>query len=84
MWKYPSDVSVSKIVSEYDQEIPQSQTADIPVAPRGRAAQPSRDTKHCVDENLEIVERQDQYRNGARGQSSELPLIGLELRNRQS
>ena len=32
------------IVSEYDQEIPQSQTADNPVAPRGKAAQPSRDT----------------------------------------
>ena len=28
----------AKIVSEYDQEIPQSQTADNPVAPRGRAA----------------------------------------------
>ena len=28
-----------KIVSEYDQEIPQSQTADNPVAPQGRAAQ---------------------------------------------
>ena len=27
-----------KKVSEYDQEIPQSQTADNPVAPRGRAA----------------------------------------------
>ena len=36
---------IAKIVSEYDQEIPQSQTADNPVAPRGRAAQPSRDTK---------------------------------------
>ena len=35
----------SKIVSEYDQEIPQSQTADNPVASRGRAAQPSRDTR---------------------------------------
>ena len=34
-----------KIVSEYDQEIPQSQTADNPVAPRGIAAQPSRDTR---------------------------------------
>ena len=34
-----------KIVSEYDQAIPQSQTADNPVAPRGRAAQPSRDTR---------------------------------------
>ena len=31
---------LSKIVSEYDQEIPQSQTADNPIAPRGRAAQP--------------------------------------------
>ena len=30
----------AKIVSEYDQEIPQSQTADNPVALRGRAAQP--------------------------------------------
>ena len=30
-----------KIVSECDQEISQSQTADNPVAPRGRAAQPS-------------------------------------------
>ena len=38
-------MSLSKIVSEYDQEIPQSQTADNPVAPRGRAAQPSRDTR---------------------------------------
>ena len=34
---------LSKIVSEYDQEIPQSQTADNPVALQGRAAQPS----HC-------------------------------------
>ena len=31
--------------SEYDQEIPQSQTADYPVAPRERAAQPSQDTR---------------------------------------
>ena len=38
-------VRPTKIVSEYDQEIPQSQTADNPVAPRGRAAQPSRDTR---------------------------------------
>ena len=35
----------SKIVSEYDQEIPQSQTADNPVATRGRAARPLRDTR---------------------------------------
>ena len=32
------------IVSEYDQEIPQSQTVDKPIAPRRRATQPSRDT----------------------------------------
>ena len=38
-------IVLSKIVSEYDQEIPQSQTADNPMAPRGRAAQPSRDTR---------------------------------------
>ena len=31
--------------SEYDQEIPQSQTADNPMAPRGRAAQPSQDSR---------------------------------------
>ena len=34
-----------KKVSEYDPEIPQSQTADNLMAPRGRAAQPSRDTR---------------------------------------
>ena len=34
----------NKIVSEYDQEIPQSQTADKPVASRGRATAQSRDT----------------------------------------
>ena len=37
-----------KIVSEYDQEIPQSQTANNPVVSRGRAAQPSRDTSQIV------------------------------------
>ena len=35
---------ILQIVREYDQEIPQSQIADNPMAPRGRAAQPSRDT----------------------------------------
>ena len=34
-----------KKVSEYDQEIPQLQTADNPMALRGRATQPSRDTR---------------------------------------
>ena len=36
---------MEKIVSEYDQEIPQSQNADNPVEPRGRVAQPSRDNR---------------------------------------
>ena len=35
----------AKIVSEYDKEVPQSQTTDNPTAPRGRATQPSRDTR---------------------------------------
>ena len=35
---------VIKIVSNYDQDIPQSQTADNPMAPRRRATQPSWDT----------------------------------------
>ena len=35
----------SKIVSEYDQEVPQSQTTDNPMARRGRATQPSKDTR---------------------------------------
>ena len=34
-----------KTVSEYDQEKPQSQTADDPMAPRRRASQPSLDTR---------------------------------------
>ena len=34
-----------KIVSDYDQEIPQSHTADNPMAPQGRAPQPLRDTR---------------------------------------
>ena len=34
-----------KIDREYDQEIPQSQIADNPMAPPGRAAQPPRDTR---------------------------------------
>ena len=38
----------TKIVSEYDQEIPQSQTADNPVTPRGRAAR-STITRHQED-----------------------------------
>ena len=36
---------IAIIVNEYDQEISLSQTADNPLAPRGTAPQPSRDTR---------------------------------------
>ena len=39
------DVELDLKNSEYDQEIPQPQTADNPMALRGIAAQPSRDTR---------------------------------------
>ena len=45
VWFQVLHISMVHINSEYDQEIPQSQTADNPVALRGKAAQPSRDTK---------------------------------------
>ena len=35
----------NKIVSECDQEIPESQNADKPMTPRGRAIEPSLDTR---------------------------------------
>ena len=44
VWRNPMNFT-TEIVSEYDQEIPQSQATDNPVAPRGRAAQPSLDTR---------------------------------------
>ena len=45
-WVKMSDIEIVQIiVSEYDQEKPQSQTADNHVASRGRATQPSRDTR---------------------------------------
>ena len=39
----PSPVGTTIKNSEYDQEIPLSQTADISEAPRGRATEQSRD-----------------------------------------
>ena len=36
---------ILKILSEYDQEIPQSKTADKPMAQRGRATQQSQHTR---------------------------------------
>ena len=44
MW-FILSIIPSELVSEYDQEIPQSQTADKPMAPWGRASQQSRDTR---------------------------------------
>ena len=41
--KYANFLSIKN--SEYDQEIPQSQLADNPMARRGRATQPSQDTR---------------------------------------
>ena len=38
-------VFLCKIVREYDQEIPRSQTADKPIAQQGKATQPSQDTR---------------------------------------
>ena len=43
-----------KIVSEYDQEIPQSQSADNPMAPQGRATQPSQDTRRQIKQSNQL------------------------------
>ena len=43
--KYKCKFLQLKIVSEYDQEIPELQTADKPKTPRGTATQPSLDTR---------------------------------------
>ena len=39
------EAKIVNMVREYNQEIPQSQTAGNPMAPQGRATQPSRDTR---------------------------------------
>ena len=39
------DIGIPKVVSGYNQEKPQSQTADKPIAPRGKATQQSPDTR---------------------------------------
>ena len=44
MMRYLHNYANIKIVSEYDREIPQSQTANKPVAPRGRATQHNHET----------------------------------------
>ena len=51
-----------KIVSEHDQEIPQSQTADKPMAPRRKATQQSRDTRKTKQSNQLSLPRQDDFK----------------------
>ena len=41
-------------VSEYDQEISQLQTADKPMAPRGRTTQPSQDTRKTTKQSNQL------------------------------
>ena len=53
-----------KIVSEYDQEIPQSQTADNPMAPRGRATQLLRDSRKTTKHGNQLsLPHQDDCKN---------------------
>ena len=48
------EITEAKIVSEYDQENPQSQTSDDPMAPRGRATQPPRDTRKKIKQSNQL------------------------------
>ena len=41
-------------LSEYGQEIPQLQTADNPMAPQGRAVQPSQDTRKTIKQSNQL------------------------------
>ena len=52
---YVASSSSSKIVCEYDQEIPHSQTADKPVALSGRATQKSQDTRKTNKEKQQTL-----------------------------
>ena len=63
-----------KKVSEYDQEIAQSQTAEKPVAPRGRATQ--QDTETESDTNtVEAQQSLEQLQN---------PTMGATIRNNRT
>ena len=46
--RFHQAIQPQKIVSEYEQEMLQSQTADKPMAPHGRATQPPRDTRKAT------------------------------------
>ena len=46
--------NLGKKVSEYDQEIPQSQTADKPMTTRGRTTQQLRDTRKKTKQSNQL------------------------------
>ena len=50
-----------KVVSEYDQEIPQSQTANNPMAPRGRATQASVTRYRAITESQFVMNLGEDY-----------------------
>ena len=59
---------------EYDQEIPQSQTADNPVAPRGRAAQPQDTPGRQIKQSNQLSLRSTPMR-GSRGEGQRVQSI---------
>ena len=56
-----TEYPLSKKVSEYDQEIPQSQTADNLTTPQGRATQPSRDTRKTNPAKQPVLSSQSRW-----------------------
>ena len=56
-----------KLLSGYDQEIPQSQTADNPMAPRGRAAQASVTRVGAITESRFVMNLGEDYLGPAFG-----------------
>ena len=51
----PTIKGILKLVSEYYQEIPQSQTADNPMAPRGRATKASGTRDRAITESRFVM-----------------------------
>ena len=79
----------SKIVSEYDQEIPQSQTADKPMVSRGNATQKSggtRQAKQSIQLSLfpiNMVAKLEWTQSNAQQNIEQLqnPTIGVTINN---
>ena len=57
----PTIKGLLKLVSEYDLEIPQSQTADNPMAPRGRATQASATRDRTITESRFVMNLGEDY-----------------------